>query len=211
MGAAANRLPQDIARAARPALGQVGVDIDAQSDALLQRALEGEAEQSAHLEATGPVEVQYSAALMAQVEAKHGQVARIEDRLESLIEQQSSRLQQSRAKQPGVLSMPGTRTKWQQQLQQQQCSLQRLQARLETVREIKDGMGIHGPRIEEMAARKVRSQEPKLASDWADMREAQRRHEAMLRQQEVEKKRVQGQEEAAAIARGLRLGLAHVR
>jgi hypothetical protein len=113
-----------------------------------------------------------------------------------------------------MLALPSTRAKWQQQMQQQQATLQRLHGRLETVREIKEGMGIHSPRIEELAARKLRAQEPELASEWADMREAQRRHEALQRKEEQEKKQTQDRERREQIertGRGVRLGLSQAR
>lgn len=200
-------------QAVRPAMqpAKPGLDAVAQADALLERAQEAQAEQAALLEAS-PLESQYSAAFAAQVEAKHDQAERIEDRLENLIEQQASRLQQTQASQPGLFSRPGARAKWQSQVQQQQSAMQRLHGRLEAVREIKDGMGAHGPRIEELAHRKVRAQEPALAKDWEEMREAERLHQALLRKQEHEKKQALERERRGEnLGRGLRLGLTQAR
>ncbi len=200
-------------QAARPGLqlAKPGLDAVAQADALLERAQEAQAEQTALLQAS-PLESQYSAAFAAQVEAKHDQAERIEDRLENLIEQQASRLQQTQASQPGLFSRPGARAKWQSQIQQQQSAMQRLHGRLEAVREIKDGMGAHGPRIEELAHRKVRAQEPGLAKDWEEMREAERLHQALLRKQEQEKKQALERERRGEnLGRGLRLGLTQAR
>ena len=200
-------------QAARPGLqlAKPGLDAVAQADALLERAQEAQAEQTALLEAS-PLESQYSAAFAAQVEAKHDQAERIEDRLENLIEQQASRLQQTQASQPGLFSRPGARAKWQSQIQQQQSAMQRLHGRLEAVREIKDGMGAYGPRIEELAHRKVRAQEPGLAKDWEEMREAERLHQALLRKQEQEKKQALERERRGEnLGRGLRLGLTQAR
>ena len=200
-------------QAARPGLqlAKPGLDAVAQADALLERAQEAQAEQTALLEAS-PLESQYSAAFAAQVEAKHDQAERIEDRLENLIEQQASRLQRTQASQPGLFSRPGARAKWQSQIQQQQSAMQRLHGRLEAVREIKDGMGAHGPRIEELAHRKVRSQEPELVKDWEEMREAERLHQALLRKQEQEKKQALERERRGEnLGRGLRLGLTQAR
>ena len=70
---------------------------------------------------------------------------------------------------------------------------QMLHTRLEVVREIKEGMGIHAPKVEELATRKMRAERPELASDWDAMREAQRRHQALLRKQEQERKQAQEQ------------------
>jgi BarA-like signal transduction histidine kinase len=189
---------------------QPGLDAEVQADALLERAQEAQAEQTALLEAT-PLESQYGAAFAAQVEAKHDQAERVEDRLENLIELQASRLQQAQSSQPGILALPGARAKWQQKMQQQQSTMQRLQGRLETVREIKEGMGIHGPRIEELATRKLRAQEPELAKDWDDLREAQRQRQALLRKQEQEKKQVLEREQREHLGRGMRLGLSQAR
>lgn len=189
---------------------QARLDAEAQADALLERAQEVQAEQTALFEAT-PLESQYSAAFAAQVEAKHDQAERIEDRLENLIEMQSSRLQLAQSSQPGIFALPGTRAKWQQQLQQRQSAMQRLQGRLEAVREIKEGMGVHGSRIEELATRKLRAQEPELAGGWDDMREAQRQHQSLLRKQEQEKKQALEQEQREQLGRGMRLGLSQAR
>jgi len=161
-----------------------------QGESLLEEAQEAENAQTALLE---NVDAQYSGALVSQVEAKHDQAERIEDKLENLIDTQNSRLQQTLTQQPGFMALPSTKQRWQQQVQQQQNSLQRLQGRLETVREIKDGMGIHGPRIEELATRKLKALDPGLVGEWEDMQEAQRKHQALLRQQEQERKRQQRQ------------------
>lgn len=179
----------------------------AQADALVERVQEALAEQTALLEAT-PLGPQFSAVFAALVEAKHDQVERIEERLEILIEMQASRLQQTQSSQPGLLAMPSTRTKWQQQLQQQQGTMLRLHGRLETVREIKEGMGIHGPRIEELATRKLRAQMPELANDWDDMLEIQRQQQALQRKQERETNQALEREQRGA---GMRLGLSQSR
>ena len=54
-------------------------------------------------------------------------------------------------------------------------------------------MGIHAPKVEELATRKMRAERPELASDWDAMREAQRRHQALMRKQEQERKQAQEQ------------------
>jgi hypothetical protein len=158
-----------------------------QADSLVDRAQEAEREQTLAVE-NAPVADQYSSALASEVEAKHDQVSRIEDRLENLIENQAARLQTAQARPPGFLSRPGARAAWQAQLQQQQATLQRLQSRLEVVREIKEGMGVAGPKLEELAARKLRHREPELVEGWDELREAQRRHEAIMRKKDRDEK-----------------------
>ncbi|MGK5078777.1 IncP plasmid survival protein KfrC family protein [Janthinobacterium sp. HLX7-2] len=181
-----------------------GGTAEMQADAQLYQAAEEQLEQAAMI-ASAPLESPYSMGLAAQVEAKHEQVERIEDRLESLIESQTSRLQRTQMQQPGLLAFPGTRTQWQQQVQQQQKSLQRLLGRLELVREVRDSMGVHAPRIEELAARKLRLQHPELASEWDALQQAQRLHQLLQRQRTEQ----QGFERGQVIqsGRSMRLGL----
>ena len=186
MNAATDRQPQRLTD--MPSARRVS-DVQQQADGLLERAEEAQAEQQAALE-TSPLASEYSAALAAQIEAKQDQAARIEDRLEGQIEQQESRLMQIEAKQPGLLALPGQRTRWQSQVQQQQALLQRLHTRLENVREIKEGMGVHAPRIEELATRKLRA-------------EAARRHQALMRKKEQERRQQLARERAGDDGQGL--------
>lgn len=199
MNAATDRQPQRLTD--MPSARRVS-DVQQQADGLLERAEEAQAEQQAALE-TSPLASEYSAALAAQIEAKQDQAARIEDRLEGQIEQQESRLMQIEAKQPGLLALPGQRTRWQSQVQQQQALLQRLHTRLENVREIKEGMGVHAPRIEELATRKLRAEQPELAEEWDEMREAARRHQALMRKKEQERRQQLARERAGDDGQGL--------
>ncbi|MGV1109525.1 IncP plasmid survival protein KfrC family protein [Xanthomonas translucens] len=162
----------------------------ATGDGLLAAAEAADTEQQAALEAA-PLDQTYQEALALYVQAKHDQVERVEDRLENLIERQQARLQQTQANQPGLLTRPGAKRAWQNQQMQQQARLQSLHVRLEAVREIKEGMGLHSPKVEELATRKMRAENPELASDWDAMREAARRHQALLRREEQEKKQAQ--------------------
>ena len=167
---------------------------DATDDALLlEAAQDAEREQHAVLDAA-PVEQTYQETLAVYVEAKHDQVERIEERLETLVERQQARLQQTQAKQPGLLAPPGAKRAWQTQQTQQQARLQALHMRLDAVREIKDGMGLHAPKVDELATRKMRIENPELASDWDAMREAARRHHALMRKQQQEKRQAQERE-----------------
>ena len=83
--------------------------------------------------------------------------------------------------------------------------MQRLLGRLELVREVRDSMGVHGARIEELATRKLRAQQPELAGDWDALQQAQRLHQLLLRQNAEQ----QGLERSHLLqsARGTRLGL----
>jgi hypothetical protein len=180
--------------------------VDAQADSLLERARESQAEQAALAE-TASLACDYSAALAVQLEAKQDQADRIEARLETLIALQTLRIQQTGDNKPGRLCLPGTKASWQQQVLKQQATLQRLLERLEEVREIRDGMGVHGPKLEELATRKLRANEPALAADWDDMQAAQRGHQALQRRRDQERRRQQSQQPSGH-SLGLNLGRA---
>ncbi len=160
-------------------------------------------EQQALLEGAS-LEQSYQEALAGAVQAKHTQVERIEDKLENLIDQQQARLQRTRAQAPGFLSLPSTKQAWQAQQVRQQARLNSLQSRLEVVREIKDGMGVTAPRIDELATRKMRAENPELASDWDTMREEGRKHLLMTREKEKERSQKRPGEQQA---RGLSLSI----
>ena len=197
-----------------PKLVQMNVNdpgaIFGEADSLLQRAKDMQDEQVGAIEASS-LESRYSAALSVQIEAKLDQAESIEDRLEHLIEQQASRLQQTQVRQPGLISLPGSRAKWSDSIQQQQASMLRLQGRLEMVREIKDGMGLHGPRIEELAARKLRDKEPELADAWDELREAQRLHQLHQRRIAQDKKQALEKDQRLTQGGGQSLCLAQTR
>lgn len=152
-----------------------------EADNLLERAREAEIEQQAQLE-TAPVDTRYTAALVVQVEAKQDQAQRIEDKLETLIANQAAGLAQTQAKQPGLLAFPGARSKWQSQIAKEQQTMQRLETRLEQVREIRDGMGVHAPKIEELAARKLQVKDPALTSAYNALCEDERAEQTRSRQ-----------------------------
>ena len=93
------------------------------ADSLLMESQSIEREQSALLE-SGEVQQAYQEALSTYVQAKHGQVEAIEDRLEILISNQQSKLQQAQSAAPGLLSRPSARKAWQAQLSDQSARLQ---------------------------------------------------------------------------------------
>ncbi len=148
---------------------------------LLEQAQQAESGQAALLDTTG-LESRYSETLDEYLQAKQDQVERIEDRLENLIEQEMAGLEDYQAHRPaGLFLRPGARAAREQGLAKRQATIKRLQNRLEHVREIKEDMDLHGPKIEELAVRKLRLKEPGLAKDWDALCTARRHHETLLR------------------------------
>lgn len=174
-------------------------------EALSGAAQDLERAQQALLESAA-IEQAYRQAQAAYVQARHAQVERIEDRLESLIDRQQARLQQTQQSRPGLLAMPGAKRAWQSQQAQQQARLHTLQGRLEAVREIKEGMGLLSPRIEELATRKLRAEHPRLTADWDALQEASRRRQIALRQQAKERTQTQEPRPGRSSSRGFASG-----
>jgi len=148
-------------------------------------------EQQALMETATAEQATYQEMLELYIQSKQDQVGSIEDHLESLIVQQQSRLQQSQVNKPGLLSLPNTKQEWAKQQTQHQARLLTLHNRLESVRELKESMGLHSPKIEELAERKLRKHDPALAEEWDTALESHRKHQALLRKQEQDKKRVE--------------------
>ncbi len=147
---------------------------------LLESAQDLEREQQSLLD-SGQIKDIYQNTLDTYVQAKHEQVEIIESRLKNIISQQQVKFQQLQRNAPGFLALPKTRRIWQSQKAQQQLRLHTLQNRLSAVVEIKDGMGLHSPRIEELATRKMRTQNPELTSKMDALNMAARQHDIALR------------------------------
>ena len=171
------------------------------ADDLLNTAQDAGREQQALMETANSEQVSYQEMLEIYLQTKHGQVESIEDKLETLIVQQQALLQQSEAKKPGLLSMPNTKHQWAVRQSRQQSRLHVLHNRLDIVRELKEGMGVHSPKLEELAERKLRRHDPTLAQEWDSSLEAHRKNQALLRKQGQEKKRF----ESVGVGLSLRL------
>jgi len=147
---------------------------------LLGSAKDLEREQQSLLD-SGQIKDTYQNTLDTYVLAKHEQVEIIESRLKNIISQQQVKFQQLQRNTPGFLSLPKARRIWQSQKAQQQARLHTLQNRLSAVVEVKEGMGFHSPRIEELATRKMRTQNPELTSKMDTLNMAARQHDIALR------------------------------
>lgn len=149
-----------------PPADDAGQGIEAQAQALA-------AEQAALLQGSS-VQARYDQALGELVEQKADQAGALEQRLENMLDRQQAQLQQNMASRPGMIALPSTRAAWEQANQRCQARLQQLQARLERVQDLHHGMGLYSPRIEEMAARQLRAEQPELVEQWSLQRQAER-------------------------------------
>ena len=162
-------------------------------------------EQGLTVEINGrPVDEAYQNALDGCIQDKTNQVEGIENRLEALIDRQQARLQQAQKSKPGFLAMPGKAKAWAAEQARSQGRLNILHSRLENIREIKDGMGLYEPKLEELAIKKLKKEEPELVESWEKAREADKLHRELIRKQEREKQR---QEKSRGLKRSLGLSL----
>ena len=122
---------------------------------------------------------------------KHDQAMRIEKKLESRISQAQRALKQGDEHRPGVFSLPSTRRAWEATQADRKERIHQLKKRQNTVREIRTGMSASAPRIEELAARKMRARNPKMAANWDAMRKASRVKRIKAQQQARTERREQ--------------------
>ena len=125
------------------------------------------------------------------VQQKHDQAMRIEKKLESRISQAQRALKQGDEHRPGVFSLPGTRRAWEAAQANRKERIHQLKKRQNTVREIRTGIGASAPRIEELANRKMRAENPKMAARQDAMRRAFRVKQVKAQQQARTERREQ--------------------
>lgn len=123
---------------------------------------------------------------------KTEQVERIEERLEGLVNNQMVKLQSLQNNRPGFLSLPSTKNNWNMNVQMAQVRLNSLQDRLEDIREIREGMVMGGPKLQELAMRKLRREEPDLMEKFDEIQTALRVHRLHEKQRQEKKVQHQG-------------------
>ena len=155
---------------------------------------EGSSRQSER-EQTDTTEARYSLALAEILENKRTQATQLEDRLMKQSQQQTERLSKLRQKPPRMLSLPSTKKIWKNELRKEANRLEQTKARLIAVREIRDGLGPLIPRLQEVAAAKLRATQPELARARDEARRLERaqiQHQGraeVIREQEQKKSR----------------------
>lgn len=123
---------------------------------------QGEASKRDDREQSNMIEARYALALSEQIEAKRSQATQLEQRLTKQAQQHSERLGKLKQKPPRALSFPSTKRRWNNEVRKESTRLYQAEARLLVVREIRDGMGPLIPRLQEVAAAKLRTNQPEL-------------------------------------------------
>ena len=118
----------------------------------------------------------YQAALQTYLQANAQRIERIENRLETLIENQQASLSELKTQEPGFLASRRTKAQWSASLEAAQDRLQILNNRLSRVEEIKEQSA-------ELAEEKLRKREPELAAARDTVRREQRASQATRRRE----------------------------
>lgn len=143
------------------------------SSGLLQEALDLQDDREAAAELSD-VRQDYDTAFEALMAHKAQQIERIESRLEDLAEDADEVVRKLAANQPGLLSLPGRRSSWSQAMEHAQARAQQIHNRLDQVREIAHGTGLHGPALEDLVRKRLRAEHPELVDAWDRHREEER-------------------------------------
>jgi hypothetical protein len=144
---------------------QLSSDLAPAQVASLQKEAESLEASQRTLVASHSVENRYNEALAQQVRAKGEQIARLEDKLERLIEDTEASLTAGANAAPGTLVGAAARGEWEAQRRLQMQRLEHLEERLERVHEIRQESGLFATKIEELAEEKLRREEPVLARE----------------------------------------------
>jgi len=158
-------------------------DVIPTDDFSLANAEQLKREIEALLESTSSSSLTYQELLSVYIQEKNDQVDRLEDNLERLIDQQQSALQISQLNKPGNFSLPSSKQAWSTAHANLVSRLNSLHERLESVHTIANDTGLYTPKIEDLATRKLRAQEPELALEWDEWNAAQRHIELQRRHQ----------------------------
>ncbi len=154
----------------------------------------------------------YNEALADRIAMKQEQAERLEERLEQLIDRQTHQIQHTMSHRPGRMSLPATKARWQVMQYQQVASMQRLQSRLQMVREVKDAITISGSRIEGIARNKVKHENPTLVAERDEearrARETLSAHRRAARDEQTLK--LQRNVVQATVSKGMKQTLQHV-
>jgi len=138
----------------------------------------------------------YEQRLDALVAQLHDRAEFIENKIENLIERANVDLERQKAQKPGVISTPKARKAWSYQVERQENRIRTLRNRLESIHEIKEGIGPQGPHLLVMANKQLRFRNPVLASKMDSYYKQDREEQLKIKKPNKTKKRVRKQSRA---------------
>jgi hypothetical protein len=120
-----------------------------------------------------PLDAEYSQLLAVYLQGKHEQVDRLEDQLRR--QKEASQRELNGFQNPWLLSSRGTHRSWEKAQAQCKRRVADLSRRLDRVVSLREATGLHSPRLEEFAVRKLRWHHNDLAGQWDKQQQATRR------------------------------------
>ena len=155
------------------------------------------------------IENQYTDSLSSIINEKNEQVKRLETKLSKLITETNSQIGRLQSTKPGMFSLPGKKKEWDNKINQQKHIVTVATQRLELVHEIRDDMGLHSSKIEDMAKKKLYFRDPHLVKKYRG--EVQNENEKRIAEsnKKEEKKRQQEQSNKAVKSLTQSLSLSH--
>ncbi|MFC1098385.1 IncP plasmid survival protein KfrC family protein [Pasteurella multocida] len=112
------------------------------------------------------IENQYTDSLNSIINEKNEQVKRLETKLSKLINDTSSQISRLQSNKPSIFALPGKKKSWESNLNKHKHIMTVATQRLEFVHEIRDDMGLHSSKIEDMAKRKLYHRDPHLVKKY---------------------------------------------
>ena len=121
------------------------------------------------------LEQEYNDRFGVYVQEKAEQINRLKSDLAEAIASEQRQLDVIQQTRPGWSAGKQARTQWRQRIAQHQARIAQLTVRLERVGEIKEAAGIYAEtKVQELAERKLRFDNPKLAEEWDKIQRRER-------------------------------------
>lgn len=155
------------------------------------------------------IENQYTDSLSSIINEKNEQVKRLETKLSKLITETNSQIGRLQSTKPGIFSLPGKKKEWDNKINQQKHIVTVATQRLELVHEIRDDMGLHSSKIEDMAKKKLYFRDPHLVKKYRGVVQNENEKRIAESNKKEEKKRQQEQSNKAVKSLTKSLSLSH--
>lgn len=153
------------------------------------------------------IENQYTDSLSSIINEKNEQVKRLEAKLSKLITDTNSQIGRLQSNKPGIFSLPGKKKEWANKISQQKHIVAIAIQRLELVHEIRDDMGLHSSKIEDMAKKKLYYRDPHLVKKYRGVvqNENERRIAESKKKKEQERQQEQSNKAVKSLTQSLSL------
>ena len=147
------------------------------------------------------IENQYTDSLSSIINEKDEQVKRLETKLSKLITEANSQIGRLQSSKPGIFSLPVKKKEWDNKIHQQKNIVTVATQRLELVHEIRDDMGLHSSKIEDMAKKKLYYRDPHLVKKYRGV--VQNENERRIAESKKKEEQKRQQEQSNKVVKSL--------